>query len=59
MEVCMFFITEKVMITREKLSKEDFGHKEVKCISDSDQKPVENVLCEMVSRIINENEEVA
>ena len=55
----MFFITEKVIITREKLLKEDFGHKEVKCISDADQKPIENILCEMVSRIINEIKEVA
>ncbi|MDD4496456.1 MAG: hypothetical protein PHV32_19300 [Eubacteriales bacterium] len=51
----MFFVTEKVAITREELLKEDFTHKKVHDGSDADQKPVENILCEMVSRIINEN----
>ena len=54
----MLFVTEKVAITREELLKEDFTHKEVYDGSDADQKPVENILCEMVSRIINENKEV-
>ena len=55
----MFFVTEKVAITREELLKENFTNREVQDGSYADQKPVENILCEMVSRIINENKEVA
>jgi hypothetical protein len=55
----MFFVTEKVAITREELLKEDYTHKEVHDGSDAGQKPMGNILCEMISRIINENKEVA
>jgi len=59
MEVCMLFVTEKITISRKELMASDDFNMEKIIIDEEKNQPVENLLCEMVSRIINENKEVA
>lgn len=55
----MLFVTEKITISRKELMASDDFNMEKIIIDEEKNQPVENLLCEMVFRIINENKEVA